>query len=1594
MRRISWVVLFSILLMSKFAYSQIIQIDSIEKLQLIGKEPSYPLNGNYVLTTDIDASVTSEWNDGKGFEPIGNYSAPFRGTLDGQGYKITGLFINRPDENYVGIFRYVATYIALPDFNVGKVKNLSIENATIIGGTNVGCIAGGVQRIGSTSQPGYEERHLIENVSVINSTIHGVSFLGGLAGSVSEGNIRNCFIRDVFIKGENTIGGLIGSSATNVEKCCSTGVVYGEGSQIGGLIGTTSSVSYSTVKFCFSTCWSFGKDSVGGLIGSNSALVIQCYSAGLVYGRTNVGGLVGSGDPSKVQISFFDIDASQQIQSAGGGMLYTDQMLSSDIFQSVGWDYETVWSQDIGKTRPYLKVFPSTSEEVPLNLIVESGSIDVQPTPPYNLWSVVKITPSPLQGYRLAGYDLYTGTEKSFIVPIETPIVWTVSSPTSILVKFLPDQPILIDNISDLQKIGNEISYPLFWSYKIASDINASETSEWNGGKGFSPIGTSVFWFRGSIDGSGFTISTLQINRPDEQGVALIKYLDTSAQVFNLTLSYPSVEGGNDVAVLAGENSGNIRNVIISNAWVSGDGYVGGMVAKNKGNIEKSSVIGNSQIICNGYYGGGICAVSDMNSSIYFSYVNAQIFGDSYIGGVAGTNRGYIHKSYSKGIVSSNISYVGGLVGTNQGTIYQCYSHSKVNCNEYGGGLAGLNFGTIEETYSVGEVTEGKPNSGGLVGYNWNNVFRSFWDTQTSGYNTSAGGIGKTTEEMKNRTTFESEGWDFEFTWANDNNTVYPYLLETTIVPAILNIPLENAENLILTASLVVGNIEYQCSNTVAYGNVISSDPLPGWEVPVGYSINLVVSNGPCPPPIKLLSSIEELQLIGNSAEYPLDGGYELTQDIDASSTANWNNGLGFSPIGTITTPFTGYFDGKGFKITNLTINRPYMDRIGLFGKISGNAIIKNLVLEDVSISGRNNTGGVVGICEGGTVYNVSISGTLSGKGNLGGIVGLHQSGTISDCFSNVLLTNSLYNSNTGGIVGQNQDYVIRCSTIIEANVTNTPNGVGGIAGANGGVISYCTSIGTVKASDNCGGIIGTNAWSVSRCWANVFIDGQNNMGGLIGKNNGGSVSNCFTTGTVKASFYAGGLVGRLDSGTIENCYSIGRVSGITGYIGGLVGYQFGGEVNSSFWNITTSRIETSFGGIGKATAEMLDVNIYLNAGWDFNNIWYFPAKKELSYPQLRGVAPIEFLSIPNLLGLSQTDAITLLLELGLNEGAITMGCNTSYPAGTVFAQIPTEGNLVARFYPVDVRVSTGPCSTNVPNLIGLTVSQAEEQLAHFNLLLGNISYHCSNQYGEGIIFVQEPSAGTQVLEGSSVDITVSQGPCMTTVPDVIGLTQSEAELRILNSELTVRIMFECNNQVSEGIVFYQEPEPNAQVVTGSEVTIYVSTGTCIEGGVEGGAEGEGLLEGMAEGEGVFEGEGILEGEGYIEGIAEGEGVLEEGISEGEGTVEGEGIVEGESEGEVPTMHSADIDGDGKINLSELLRVIQFFNLKGYHCAEGTEDGYAPGPGNDYNCKPHASDYNPQDWRISLEELLRLIQIFNIGHYYPCPGQSEDGFCF
>jgi hypothetical protein len=153
---------------------------------------------------------------------------------------------------------------------------------------------------------------------------------------------------------------------------------------------------------------------------------------------------------------------------------------------------------------------------------------------------------------------------------------------------------------------------------------------------------------------------------------------------------------------------------------------------------------------------------------------------------------------------------------------------------------------------------------------------------------------------------------------------------------------------------------------------------------------------------------------------------------------------------------------------------------------------------------------------------------------------------------------------------------------------------------------------------------VGGNSWSstISNCYSTGDVSGDENVGGLAGSNYLSTISNCYATATVSGDFYVGGLVGyNYPSGVITNCYSTGGVEGVD-YVGGLAGY--GGVAVNSFWDIETSGQTTSFGGTGKTTDQMQDLNTFLYWGacsnqgvWTINDGNDYP---RLAWQNLSGV--------------------------------------------------------------------------------------------------------------------------------------------------------------------------------------------------------------------------------------------------------------------------------------------------------------------------------------------------------------------------------------
>jgi len=387
----------------------VVEIDSIEELQLIGNDPAYPFDADYVLTQDIDASATVHWNDGAGFEPIAFYWEQFGGQFDGQGHTISGLWINRPDTQYcVGLIAglgptgFVANVHleggsitghacvgALVGFNsYGPISSCS-STATVTGDENVGGLVGqnyhgmitSCYATGNVTGSGnwfigglvgwnsgsLTECYATGNVTAYASASEGEGegeaertravtlysdYVGGLVGDNREyGTATSCYAKGI-VRGNQYVGGLMGRNYRGtLTSCYASGSVVG-GVNVGGLAGQNFFVGIVTQ--CFARGAVTGTEKVGGLVGHNysESGISKSYSTGAVAGSTNVGGLVGYNEGSTVTSSFWNTETSGQATSDGGTASTTALMMQQSTFTD--WDFVSTWGIAEGVSYPYL----------------------------------------------------------------------------------------------------------------------------------------------------------------------------------------------------------------------------------------------------------------------------------------------------------------------------------------------------------------------------------------------------------------------------------------------------------------------------------------------------------------------------------------------------------------------------------------------------------------------------------------------------------------------------------------------------------------------------------------------------------------------------------------------------------------------------------------------------------------------------------------------------------------------------------------------------------------------------------------------------------------------------------------------------------------------------------------------------------------------------------------------------------------------------------------------------------------------------------------------------------------------------------------
>ncbi len=853
-------------------------------------------------------------------------------------------------------------------YGVGGLVGYNRYSSSIDNSYATGSVSGTANNVGGLV--GYNISSNIDN-SYATDSVNGNQAVGGLVGNTDSSSISNSYATGTIIGSGYNVGGLVGfNNLTSINNSYAIGNVSSSRGAVGGLIGLN--YNSSSINNSYATGSVSGSTAVGGLAGYNqvNSSIDNSYATGSVSGSNWIGGLVGVNDYSG------SITNSYAIGSVNG---------SSKVGGLVGWN---AYSSTIDNSYATGNVSGSS------NFGGLIGYDDGTNTLTNNWWydslsnGIGNYGPDTSSGHwQEAGSasDFYSSSQPVYST-WDFNGLWKggagVSYPTLIwqdmnngsFIGGTASIPFLIHNVNQLQFMG----YALNDSFQLDSDIEASATSGWNSGAGFMPVGNSSTPFTGTFNGDSYTISDLFIDLPSTNGVGL--FGDTScATIENVGLVNANITGQNGVGALVGYNNNSSR---IDNSYatgtVQGGNYVGGLVGQNTNSSSIDNSYATDRVIGGSYSAGGLVGGNYNSSSIDNSYATGSVSGNYWVAGLVGTNYlSSIANSYATGTVSGGYWVAGGLVGGNTfGSVANSYATGNVSGTFNIGGLVGFNSsGNIINSYATGSLS-GSNEVGGLVGYTYlSSIANSYATGSVSGGSYTGGLVGF--DDSTN--TLANNWWYSSLSKGIGNNASDTSVGQWQEAGGVsdfysLSQPVYSTWDF---------NGLWKDGAGVAYPTLIWQDMNNGSFIGGTESIPFLVYN------------VNQLQFM----EYAPSDSFQLALDIDASATFGWNAGAGFTPVGNSSTPFTGTFNGNNYTISDLFINLPTTNDVGLFG-YTNDATIENVGLLNANITGQNNVGGLVGYNNSSSINNSYVTGGVNGGNfNVGGLVGYNNSSDIANSY-------------------------------------------------------------------------------------------------------------------------------------------------------------------------------------------------------------------------------------------------------------------------------------------------------------------------------------------------------------------------------------------------------------------------------------------------------------------------------------------------------------------------------------------------------------------------------------------------------------------
>ena len=569
------------------------------------------VSAHYVLTDDVNLSAYGNWT------PIGTINQPFAGVFDGQNHVVTGLKIDRENEEYQGLFGYVS---GTDDKHRAQVKNVVVRDAQIRAQTEVGAVVG---RYGQFTQ-GFVEP--LENCAMIGGTIQGTSgsgsqssCVGGIVGRAC-GEIQRCYATGDIIGADNAreYGGIVGETYKAVNACYWTGRLSALGSyadDFGGIAGT----ARGAVTNCYTTGDITGSldnaATLGSIVGCALDRVANCYATGSVKGWRAIGGIAGQ--------AYGDTYAHATIS----GCMALNTSVESNPFYSIGRVAGITGQESVLNDNYAWDGMRVNGQKIPEGQQSVENGTDLTYDDTNGLSRQFETIFGGNSAWTYAENGLPTlknvgGTQSS-----ELPS-WMLGSETTIYITTAQQLKRLADEVNAGDSKSDK-------TYLLANDIDLSAYANWTPIGRFAPPDI-MLPFSGVFDGQGYSITGLKISgNEDARGLFGYTHLAT---IRNVVIRNPEIQGGDKVGALVGHqaySSEGIENCAVIGGKIQGINRAGGLV----GNMEESPIKNcytTCEVAVTFSKAGGIVGAHKVGSGLENCYATGNVSGSEKSGGIAG----------------------------------------------------------------------------------------------------------------------------------------------------------------------------------------------------------------------------------------------------------------------------------------------------------------------------------------------------------------------------------------------------------------------------------------------------------------------------------------------------------------------------------------------------------------------------------------------------------------------------------------------------------------------------------------------------------------------------------------------------------------------------------------------------------------------------------------------------------------------------------------------------------------------------------------------------------------------------------------------